>query len=73
VIASKWAIEVLDPPELFLDTLEGNVASERVAEKAGYVFSDFRSENYTRPASRGTSETIRVKQWVLTPAGSDTA
>jgi len=73
VIASKWAIEFLDPPELFLETLEGNVASERVAEKAGYVFSDYRSENYTRPASRGTPETIRVKQWVLRPSEGEAA
>ena len=71
-IASKWAIDVLDPPELFLETLEGNVASERVAEKAGYVFTQYGSEDYTRPASRGTPETLRVKEWVLRPSRSKT-
>jgi RimJ/RimL family protein N-acetyltransferase len=65
LIASTWAFDVLDPPGLVLETLEGNIASERVAEKAGYVFSAYRSENYTRPVSRGTPETLRVKEWVL--------
>jgi RimJ/RimL family protein N-acetyltransferase len=72
LIASRWAIDVLDPRELYLETLEGNVASERVAEKAGYVFAEYRSENFTRPASRGTPETVRVKEWVLRLSGSDT-
>jgi RimJ/RimL family protein N-acetyltransferase len=70
LIASKWAVEVLDPSELFLETLEGNVASERVAEKADYVFAKYRSDDYTRPASRGTPEKIRVKEWVLRPSDS---
>lgn len=64
-IASNWAFDVLDPDELYLETLEGNVASERVAEKAGYVFVEYRSEGFTRSASRGTPETLRVKEWVL--------
>jgi RimJ/RimL family protein N-acetyltransferase len=68
VLASKWAFGVLNPPGLFLETLDGNVASERVAEKAGYVFTEYKSEDYTRPASRGTPETLRVKQWVLRPS-----
>jgi RimJ/RimL family protein N-acetyltransferase len=68
-IASKWAIDVLDPGELYLETLEGNVASERVAEKAGYVFVGYRSEDFTRPASRGMPETVRVKEWILRPSG----
>jgi RimJ/RimL family protein N-acetyltransferase len=34
LIASEWAFDALDPPGLFLETLEGNIASERVAEKA---------------------------------------
>lgn len=67
-IATKWAIEFLNPHELYLQILEGNVASERVAEKAGYVFEGYRSEHYARPASRGTPETLRVKEWVLRPA-----
>ena len=71
LMASKWAIDFLDPRELYLETLEGNVASERVAEKSGYVFTDYRSEDFTRPASRGTPETVRVKQWVLRPSGID--
>jgi RimJ/RimL family protein N-acetyltransferase len=68
VIASKWALDVLNPPELYLETLEGNVASERVAEKAGYVFAGYKSEDYTRPASRGTSERLRVREWALRPS-----
>lgn len=68
LLASKWAIDALDPPELFLETLEGNVASERAAERAGYVFAGYKSEDFTRPASRGTPETLRVKEWVLRPA-----
>jgi len=72
LLASKWANDVLDPPELYLETLEGNIASERVAKKAGYVFTEYRSEDYTRPASRGTPETVRVKEWVLRPSGSAT-
>jgi RimJ/RimL family protein N-acetyltransferase len=67
ILASWWAIDVLDPRKLYLDTLEGNVTSERVAEKAGYVFAGYRSENFARPASRGTPETLRVKEWVLNP------
>jgi RimJ/RimL family protein N-acetyltransferase len=67
VLASGWAFDVSDPRELHLDTLEGNVASERVAEKAGYVSSGSISETYTRPPSRGTPETLRVKEWILTP------
>ena len=65
LIASQWAIDVIDPSALFLETLEGNVASERVVENAGYVFTNYRSDGYVRPASRGTPETLRVKEWVL--------
>ena len=65
LIASKWAMDVLSPRELFLETLEGNVASERVAEKAGYAAVGYRPEDFTRPASRGTPETLRVKEWIL--------
>jgi RimJ/RimL family protein N-acetyltransferase len=72
VLASKWTFDVLNSPELFLETLDGNVASERVAEKAGYVFGGYKSEDYTRPASRGTPETLRVKSWVLRPYGGET-
>src|SRR5665213_850091 len=72
VLASKWALDVLDPSELFVETLEGNVNSERVAEKAGYVFAGYKADDYTRPASRGTPETLQVKEWVLRPSGSDT-
>ena len=64
-LAGEWAIEVIVPRELFLETLEGNIASERVAEKAGYAFDGYRSEEFTRPASRGAPETLRVKKWVL--------
>jgi RimJ/RimL family protein N-acetyltransferase len=70
VVASKWAFDVLEPPEIFLETLEGNRASERVAEKAGYVFDEYRSNDYTRPESRGQPEVLRVKGWVLSPNGS---
>jgi hypothetical protein len=66
---SKWAIDVLDPSELFLETLDGNAASERVAANAGYVFTQYSSEDYVRPASRGTAETLRVKKWVLRLSG----
>ncbi len=72
LIASEWAREALHPREFFLETLDGNVASERVAEKAGYVFAEYRSGDFTRPASRGTPETLRVKKWVLRPSKSDT-
>lgn len=68
LLASRWAIDVLDPRELYLETLEGNVASERVAQKAGYDFVGYRSEDFIRPASRGTRETLRVKEWVLDPS-----
>lgn len=68
LVASNWAIHVLDPRELYLETLDGNVASERVAEKAGYTFAGYRSEDFTRPASRGTPETLRVKEWILNPS-----
>jgi RimJ/RimL family protein N-acetyltransferase len=68
LLASEWAIAVINPRKLFLETLEGNIASERVAEKAGYVFARYRSEDFTRPASRGTPETLRVKEWVRNPS-----
>jgi RimJ/RimL family protein N-acetyltransferase len=70
IIASEWAFNVLNTPELFLETLDGNIASERVAERAGYVFSGFRTEDYSRPASRGTPETLHVKEWVLQSSGN---
>jgi RimJ/RimL family protein N-acetyltransferase len=68
VLASQWAFDVLNPPGLFLETLDGNVASERVAEKSGYVVAEYKSEDYARPASRETPEALRVKQWVLRPS-----
>lgn len=68
LLASEWAIAAINPRELFLETLEGNVASERVAEKAGYVLAGYRSEDFFRPASRGTPESLRVKEWVLNPS-----
>lgn len=71
VMASNWALNALESRELYLETLEGNVASERVAEKAGYVFAGYRSEDYTRPKSRGAPETLRVKEWVLTRSESE--
>ncbi len=65
LLVSRWAFDDIHPRELYLETLDGNIASERVAEKAGFVFAGYRSECFTRPASRGTPETLRVKEWVL--------
>jgi RimJ/RimL family protein N-acetyltransferase len=67
ILASEWVFDALEPRELYLETLEGNVASERVAAKAGYAFSEFRSEDYIRSASRGTPGRVRVKHWILRP------
>ena len=68
LLATQWAIDAIDPRELYLETLEGNFASERVAEKAGYVFAGYRSEDFIRTAARGTPETLQVKEWVLNPS-----
>jgi ribosomal-protein-alanine N-acetyltransferase len=63
VLATQWAIDVLDPPELYLTTIDGNVASERVAEKAGYVFLSSTSRDLVRRWS-GTTDVVQMNEWV---------
>jgi RimJ/RimL family protein N-acetyltransferase len=61
VLATQWASEALNPKEIHLETLEGNVASERVAQKGGYVFSGTRTGELTR---RGSTERVTESMWI---------
>ncbi len=57
----QWGFDTLELESVSLATMLGNVASERVAEKAGFSFigetSDFRPP-------RNPERTYSVKQWV---------
>ena len=60
-ILTRWGFDSLGLDELTLVTMLGNVASERVAEKAGYLCASERAE-YRPP--RNPEQTYSVKEWV---------
>ena len=69
VLACRWGFDVLGLREVNLMTLPGNVASERVAAKAGFVFigmiQDYKPSRALDPEARH-----EVKRWVLQPSRS---
>ena len=60
---SDWAFRSFRLERLELVTLLGNVASERVAEKAGYVMAE-EMHDYVHPAK--PDQPFRAKRWVRT-------
>ncbi len=61
LIISQWGFDTLGLESLNLATMIGNVASERVAEKAGFSFISETSDFRPRP---NAERTYSVKQWV---------
>ena len=63
-LACRWGFDVLGLREVNLMTLMGNIASERVAQKAGFVsigmIQDYKPSRALDPEARH-----EVKQWVL--------
>ncbi|HQT99049.1 MAG TPA: GNAT family N-acetyltransferase [Acidimicrobiales bacterium] len=60
VLLVQWAFEVLDLHELSLETVIGNVASERVATKAGF---EFVGEAYDVHVPIRPDRTFDVRKW----------
>jgi RimJ/RimL family protein N-acetyltransferase len=59
-LVSDWAFTQVDIKTINLVTMIGNVASERVAQKAGYLLAAQES-SYSHPGSAG--RTFEVKRW----------
>lgn len=72
VLACRWGFDVLGIRKINLMTLTGNVASERVAQKAGFVsiglIQDYKPSRALDPEARH-----EVKQWVLKASRSTEA
>ena len=64
VLACRWGFDVLGLSEVKLMTLLGNGASERVAEKAGFVAIGM-LEDYAPPRALDPEARHEVTQWVL--------
>ncbi len=64
VLACRWGFDVLSLNEVNLMTLPGNVASERVAEKAGFVLIGM-VQDYAPPRALDPEARHEVKRWVL--------
>jgi RimJ/RimL family protein N-acetyltransferase len=60
VVITSWAFDTLGHDAIRLATMLGNVASERVAQKAGFAFIGETSD-YRPPRNPGN--VYRVKQW----------
>ncbi len=69
-LVCRWGFEVLGLEVVELMTLPGNVASEKVAQKAGFVLvgmiDDYRPTGAIDPDAR-----YEVKQWVLDRKGHE--
>jgi RimJ/RimL family protein N-acetyltransferase len=63
-LACHWGFDVLGLEEITLMTLPGNGASERVAEKAGFVGVGI-LQDYTPPRALDPEARHEVKRWVL--------
>jgi RimJ/RimL family protein N-acetyltransferase len=64
VLACRWGFDVLSLDEINLMTLPGNVASERVAEKAGFVLVGI-VQDYAPPRALDSEARHEVKRWVF--------
>jgi RimJ/RimL family protein N-acetyltransferase len=60
-LVTDWAFNQVDLECISLVTMIGNVASERVAEKAGYAFVG-QVRAYSHPGTAG--RTFEVKRWI---------
>jgi RimJ/RimL family protein N-acetyltransferase len=63
-VACNWGFDVLGLQEVKLMTLPGNRASERVAEKAGFVAAGM-LQDYTPPRALDPTARHEVTLWVL--------
>jgi RimJ/RimL family protein N-acetyltransferase len=63
-MACRWGFDVLGLRVVTLMTLPGNVASERVAHKAGFVRMGM-IQDYRPPKARDPEARHAVTQWVL--------
>jgi RimJ/RimL family protein N-acetyltransferase len=63
-VACRWGFDILGLHEVSLMTLPGNVASERVAEKAGFVAAGM-LQNYAPPRALDPGARHEVTRWVL--------
>ncbi len=63
-LACSWGFNVLDLRVVNLMTLPGNIASERVAQKAGFVPIG-RIQDYKPPRALDPEARHEVRQWVL--------
>jgi RimJ/RimL family protein N-acetyltransferase len=63
-LACRWGFDVLGLNEVGLMTLPGNVASERVAEKAGFVLIGV-VQDYVPPRALHPETRHEVNRWVL--------
>lgn len=59
-LVTQWAFDVLELDELSLETVIGNVASERVATKAGY---EFVGEAYDVVVPVRPDRTFDIRKW----------
>jgi RimJ/RimL family protein N-acetyltransferase len=68
LLVTEWGFGTLGLKSVSLATMLGNVASERVAQKAGYVLD---GENSDFRPLRNPQRTYRVKQWICqrSPSG----
>jgi RimJ/RimL family protein N-acetyltransferase len=64
VLACRWGFDVLGLSEVKLMTLPGNVASERAAQKAGFI-SIGTVRDYAPPRALDPEARYEVKHWIL--------
>lgn len=69
MLACRWGSDVLGLKVVNLMTLPGNIASERVAQKAGFVLLGM-VQDYKPPRALDPEAQHEVKQWVLRGSGS---
>ena len=69
-LACRWGFDVLGLKVVNLMTLPGNIASEKVAQKAGFVQFGM-VQDYKPPRALDPEARHEVKQWVLRGSGSD--
>ena len=63
-VACRWGFDVLGLRDITLTTLSGNVASERVAEKAGFVSTGM-LKDYAPPRALDPAARYDVRLWTL--------
>jgi RimJ/RimL family protein N-acetyltransferase len=67
VIICEWGFQMLDLGAVVLHTLIGNIASERVAEKSGFVAADVLTD-YRHPAIPDVS--TQATRWAIQRPGT---